>query len=434
MLDGFAITAIGILAVIAAVLGIVIVAKWQHRSLWAATPVVLWPTSTIYVQAAIVAVLAIGTVIGSRSRIHETKRPILLFLGFALCMVIVLIVHGPPEVVEPAAARNLLIAMLLGIAVVPITALQRPPLIPSLKALALSGAAVSVYVLATYGVLGGRVASETHNPNAIGLAASLAFLSALGVALLTRRSRWILVAVPSLMLFAGTQNRSGLIVIAVGAVLLWLLQRTSRTRVVGAMVVLSAAPFVIDIVLASQSALFSRRQTVNFGVEARFEVLSLALRLAIEHPFLGVGWRHFTDESLRTLDVALNTHNDYALVAAEGGLLAFVLFVGIVVRGLTFRDPTKEGRALQALALAAGLTLFFGNMITDFRVTWPLWVLIGMAWSSTRDRERPNSAANERLGINAGSPDSLGTLQTDRVDLAPKVVRFRAARQVDAPE
>lgn len=397
---------LGIAAAGLCILGVALVARYQHVSLWVATPLLLWPSNTVYVQAVVFGVLALGTLIGSRSRLMETRKPILLFLGFAVVMTLGFFMHGHAVITKPDEARNSFIMMLLSVAVIPITALQRPPLLRTLQVLGCSGAAASVYILATYEEQGGRVASETHNPDAIGLAAALAVLATAAIVMLTRRYRWLWIAAPSLMLFLQAQTRSAFVVLTIGFLLLWLLRRASPVRVAIALFGAAAAPFVIDLAMSLQRTLFSERDARYLEVQSRFDVLLLAGRLIVENPISGVGWRHFTDHSKESLGVVINAHNDYALIAAEGGLVAFALFAGLVLRVLTFRDSTSEGRLLRALVIAACATLAFGNLITDLRLTWAVWLLLGIAWSSARNKGRhpaPTAPGEAAYGISAHS-------------------------------
>lgn len=415
-MDEFTITAIVVIGAVAGCFGIAAIARWQHRALWIATPILLWPTSSIYVQSTIVVLLILGTLIGSRKHLRGATKPFAIFSAFVVWMLFIFVLHGAPVVVDADAARNHFIAMLLSIVMVPVVALQRPPLLGTLKALALSGAAVSLFVFLTYGETAGRVSSETHNPNAIGLAAALALLASTAVAMLSRSPLWLMLTVPSLLVFVGSQNRSGLIVIVVGSVLLWLLQRTGPIRIVGAATLVIVAPFAVDFALSSQRLLFSERETQNFEVSAREAVLGLAIRLTAEHPFFGVGYRHFSDYSGFQLGLFLNTHNDYARIAAEGGVIAILLLGGLVIRVLTFRDPSREGHVLRALTIAACLTLAFGNLITDFRVTWALWVLLGMCWVESRNPSKHLRGAKRKAPAERISEPAVGvTTQGSRL-------------------
>ena len=391
-LDTPATVLLGILLVVLSGFGVAIVARHQHVSLWVATPVILWPSGNVYVQAPIIGILALGTLIGSRSRLRETRKPILLFLGFAIVMTLGLIFHGVPMTVTPDEQRNSFIAMLLSVSVIPIVALQRTPLLTTLKVVALSSALISVYILITYQVVGGRVSSETHNSDAIGLAAALGILTSIGALILTRKFRWFLVSIPSIALFVEAQTRAALVILGVGLLLLWLFHNASPTRIAIAILVLAAAPFLPDLVLAMERALFSQRDTQYLEVQSRVDVLLLAGRLIVENPISGIGWRHFTDESLQTIGVVINAHNDYALIGAEGGMVALALLAGLVLRSVTFRDPTAGGHVLRALAIAAAAALLFGNLITDLRVTWVIWILLGIAWSSQRSKTAHPSA------------------------------------------
>lgn len=371
---------------------VAVVARYKHVALWCAIPLLLWPTMPIQLKVAVVAVLGVGTVLGSLSRLRLARKPIWLYVGFVAVMTFGFLVHAPPVTATPSEARNSFIALLLNLALVPVIALSRPPFVTTLKVLGLSGVVASAYLLRYSETVGSRVGLVDYNSDVLGTAAALAILALVAVFAATGERRWLPPAVLPLALFLAAQTRSALVILVLGLGLFWLLRRASPVRVVVVCVMLAAIPFLAKAALAGERILFASRDARHLEVQSRIDTLKLALKTAVENPLLGVGWRHFTDESLQHLGFVINAHNDYALIAAEGGLIALVLFAGLMLRAVTFRDATREGTALRAVLIAALAGLAFGNLVTDLRVMLSVWVLLGLAWASHRN---PGSALSD---------------------------------------
>jgi O-antigen ligase len=381
------------LALILAAYAVVIVSRHQHLALWLSIPVLMWPTTPAEAQAGIVLLLLAGTLIGSRARIRTSAKPLLLAVGFAAVMTTTYVVHGAPATVVPTEARNSFILMLVSVAVIPIATLMRPPLVGTLKAFAVAGAAGSVYVLLAGVYLGGRITMPTYNADAIGKFAALTLLAAISIVALGGRRRWLLLGLPSVVLFMAAQTRAALVVLVLGLGLMWMLRRGGPIRVVIVLVFLALVPLMSAVAVPLQRLLFAQRDANFLEVQSRVDVLQLALEQFRDHPLLGVGWRHFTDKSLESLGVIINAHNDYALIAAEGGIFAIALLLGLMARAITFRtDDRVTAAVLRSILIAAAATMAFGNLITDLRVVLPLWVLLGIAWSMESRRGQASRA------------------------------------------
>lgn len=123
------------------------------------------------------------------------------------------------------------------------------------------------------------------------------------------------------------------------------------------------------------------------GGNGRFERWSIAIDVWKEHPFLGVGMGQIRYYS-PIHDV---THNTYLENLAEGGLFAFVLFLGMVIMYLvaSYRYYKKSG---VVLFLVTGIA-FLINMNTvsqyDYRIMLTLFILFFVKYKQIEKCPQP---------------------------------------------
>lgn len=380
--------AMGVFAIVA----IVLVASRPAHALLAFIPVAMWPNQPEVAGLPLVfglsALLVLGIALGSIGRLRENRKLILLSVGFAAVMAAAFLNHGPPTGVLPSEQRNHLLAFLLGVALVPAAALARPSLTATLRVVAVSATAASAYTFLFADRVAGRALFADYNSDVLGCAAAFGILAVAAVARMERRPAWWLLMPAPVLAFMAAQTRSALVVLAVGLLATWLLTRPGPGRVAAICIGLAVIPFMIGPALAFQRALFSGRDARYLEIESRVEALRLAGSLVRENPLLGVGYRHFPDEAVRNLGVAINAHNDFALLAAENGLPALLLFLCILARVFTFRLPDVRAQAIvRGLMIAAFAAFVFGNVMTDLRMTTPGWVLLGLAWTWPTKRD-----------------------------------------------
>jgi O-antigen ligase len=244
-----------------------------------------------------------------------------------------------------------------------------------LRLLSVTGGISSAYLLSTGVVTGGRLATEELNPNSVGHVAALAFLAAGGTFLASRRLWWLACAAPGAALVVLSQSRGALLVVAVGALVPWVFRRFSAGRMVLAASTTVTAYAAWPLVTTALSRILSSR--IHAESDARVEVLQLSGRAAFENPLTGLGWRNFPDFSARYLGVALNTHNEYARVAAEAGVLALIVLVTLAVMGLRRKAQDREDWALRSLLLGGLTALTFANSLSSLAICAPLWVALG---------------------------------------------------------
>ncbi len=250
-----------------------------------------------------------------------------------------------------------------------------------------------------------RASSDGSNANRLAFVSVFA-LAIIGHAVLTVRSNAarvlgglaIAVLVLTVVLTASRSGALGLVILALALMTRARVRLRTRVLCVAALVVITV------LVLAVVPAAFVDRLT-NFNTEAdvgastslagRANLASIALRMAIEHPFLGVGYGSFR---LATFEggvpgVTRDPHNSYLLALAEGGLVLFVPFAILfwvtwrqlsAMRRLAAERPVPGlGWLVEAVQTVFALLLFF-SLFADLWQAVYLFLVIGMAASMRR--------------------------------------------------
>ena len=127
---------------------------------------------------------------------------------------------------------------------------------------------------------------------------------------------------------------------------------------------------------AAVGALSGESAQGESSVEHRVSLKYKALRVAVEHPFAGVGIGNFTPYVFRTQGESQSTHDNYLDVLVGTGLPGFVLYYSIfvwlwVIAGRLRRSPFVSDGEIALLAMT--------RMFIVFRATWDLFDNTG--WS-----------------------------------------------------
>ena len=121
---------------------------------------------------------------------------------------------------------------------------------------------------------------------------------------------------------------------------------------------------------------FFNRLTYNIGstekqldlTSERNVLWSLAFRLFLQHPVLGIGWGHFHDNLPEELSHLDNVHNNYLQLLCETGIVGFLLvmvplilvFIETIRRIRINRRKTNREPLVMALNIASfGMQIFF---------------------------------------------------------------------------
>lgn len=165
--------------------------------------------------------------------------------------------------------------------------------------------------------------------------------------------------------------------------------RLLRHKVLIALAILVAALVLPGTLDSVENDLTGSRTSTELtaNTEVRKQAALLAVRVALDHPFRGIGYGMFPDYARTSsiLGIYINTHNDYLRLAAEAGIVALVLFVALLWLGLA-RRYAADHAILQSLGVAYSVGLLFANTLTDLLVSAPFWVSLGclLAHSSHR--------------------------------------------------
>lgn len=172
-----------------------------------------------------------------------------------------------------------------------------------------------------------------------------------------------------------------------GAILTWLLlmpfalwagfRATRNKRAVLAILVIALAGYLGT---ANLLGLGIGHRTLNLeqdaSTSARLQLWKSTAEIAKDHPFTGTGWGTFVSQYPAYRDPRENTtagfyaHNDYLQLAAEGGIPALVLMLGILAslllqlkRSLAFKENPQ---ALEATGLLLGSLVLFIHASVNF--------------------------------------------------------------------
>ena len=245
-----------------------------------------------------------------------------------------------------------------------------------------------------------------NDPNAAGSYYALIATPAIWLAL--RKRWWVIVALPPLLLalwFAG--SRSALASVVIGLLVAWTLSRPNiswpRVAVVfGAAIALAiyAAWKSGDVQMPAEAALSYRQ-----------EFASIALRMARDNPWFGVGvteFKHATIAYLRADHLEIlapfggeNAHNNFLQILGELGLTGFLAFMWLLARPAVdlWRAARARAATLPIAALAAGVIAFLlsclgGHPLLITQVLFAFFLVFGI-FAGTLP-QRPPSAPGAR--------------------------------------
>jgi O-antigen ligase len=142
--------------------------------------------------------------------------------------------------------------------------------------------------------------------------------------------------------------------------------------------------------------------TAASSTTERLEVWIEGLEMVRAFPTLGVGYAQFTEHH------PLTAHNSVLLAAAEGGLIAAMLWTAVIYVSLkiplqVLRDVDQPGGAVArtwALALLASTAAAtVGCMFLSFNYHFVLWIYVGMTASLATCVARHQPSFRVRFGV-----------------------------------
>jgi O-antigen ligase len=292
--------------------------------------------------------------------------------------------HSERLTIWPLELKMLAVIVLLGVAFLPIAAIPddtihvlqdtflkvvcifvlminiirtRERLRLMLRLVVLCGAVLSIFAInsyisgdfATRGIrIAGAVGGMFGNPNDLATSFDLLLPLAVTLAFMAKGVGRAIYLTCALLLSIGvvvTFSRSGFLgFLAVGAVLLWKLGRSNR--------MLAAVAFLAIIAFFAFAAPggYGQRITSIFNIQSdptgsaqmRRDHLDRALRVALLHPFIGVGMGNYHIYSLQEQ----RAHNSYLEISAElgvAGLIAYLILIFAPLRALRRIERQSRG-------------------------------------------------------------------------------------------
>jgi O-antigen ligase len=252
-----------------------------------------------------------------------------------------------------------------------------------------------------------RVNSVFWDPSIYGRFLVLAILSALVLLLFRVRPRWdlplvaIIVATWVGLLFSFSQSSFAALVVGVAAaaVLAWRWRAFGAIALVGAVMVAVGftSPQFEDV---RRSVFGTSTSSLNQATSGRTKLVGNGVRIALEHPLVGVGVGGFRDAYVERLELkrappSAASHNTPVTVAAETGLIGLGLFAWLVATGLYV--ALHGNRASETLAAKTGVvaglgilailvhSLFYNAFFEDPMI-WGLFALAALA-AATKQRQ-----------------------------------------------
>ncbi len=221
---------------------------------------------------------------------------------------------------------------------------------------------------------------QSRRQRALWAAAALA--CGLGLVIQDRRSGMLALPLMLATLLvasqSGTTRRAAAIAaVLAGTVLAGLAVEPVRTRFAQGWVELQAYRSTGDV-------------ATSMGMRAR--LLDQTWQMVREHPVIGHGvgsWRGLWRERVQggeLLEAHTTPHNEYLLVAQQGGVIGLMLFVAAIAAGLRAawrRGPAGHGVLMVWVAFA--LAALFNAALRDAKIALPLMLLGVLAWASTRE-------------------------------------------------
>jgi hypothetical protein len=215
------------------------------------------------------------------------------------------------------------------------------------------------------------------------------------LAITVARQRWLIVAVIAvdLLVLMLTQNRSALMAAIMGGALLVALayQRSSlvgrlwwwMAAAAGGVVLLFALPFLLEHVFMVDDP----RRGIASGGTGRAAAWAQAWQVFLQHPLLGVGYRHHEDY----ITAASSAHQAYLATAADMGvigLLTYLIFLGVGIGAGLYKAIVHRSRghaALTALLVGYAVQGFAEQRAINFANSISLMVIMAVALQSRLD-------------------------------------------------
>ena len=265
--------------------------------------------------------------------------------------------------------------------------------------------------------IGRSTGSALGDPNDLSLV--LAFPLSFAVALILTPGTGILsrmLGVSGFLTIAwavmATQSRGGLLGMVAVCAIFAARRIKSRALLITVGVIGVMGLFAVAGISGRSSGGAAEGGLVDESSEGRLEAWKAAFRMAVAHPFTGVGLNNYVANYYEYSDwwegFAKAVHSTWFSVLAEGGFIAFGIFITLIVsvfkittRAVRVCSPQATGSAYQpnaygmASAVQAGMAGFVvsGTFLTQ-GFTWPVYILLALTVAIGRYSDRVQAASN----------------------------------------
>lgn len=275
-----------------------------------------------------------------------------------------------------------------------------------------AGIIFSIYVIMYYGIgeyfskliNGERVGEEINNVNAIGLQTAISVIIAIFYALYENKKRYFILAIIPLIVSLGTGSRKVIVLIVLGAILLFILKREEKINIIKTLkkvtiFAIIVACFVFIAQLPMFSTVFDRfEMTINSitgkgKVDNSTEERSLFVRAGLEQffekPILGIGIANSNYITMRVAGWSTYLHNNFVELLSTTGIVGFLLYYSVYfyiiincIKMLKFKDKYVN---LVMIIFLVNLVLDYGT-VTYYSKTTYVYILLGLITIERRKR------------------------------------------------
>ena len=214
-----------------------------------------------------------------------------------------------------------------------------------IKTLAWSGVVLAVYVLMTNGIdsyisglqSGDRMGLEGANENSVGLTAGFSALISLWYAICRKKYGYFILAALSVFVALGTGSRKVLIMLAIGIVMMFLLNGNKKKRLI-TLIECAAVILILYAVLQlpifnviterfdSMITILQGGESSEGSMQKRMEMVAIGWEQFCKTPFFGIGLNNSSVLTYEALGWAVYLHNNYIELLACVGLIGFALY------------------------------------------------------------------------------------------------------------
>ena len=182
----------------------------------------------------------------------------------------------------------------------------------------------------------------------------------------------------SIALFA-TASRGGMLTwVLLLPIMLWAAYRQTKSKqLIATVLVIVALAYVCSAqLLHSDIANRTFQLSNDASTSARFMMWNSTIKIALDYPLIGTGWGTFASyypayrSPLENTTSGVVAHNDYLQFAAEGGFIAMLLFMGVMI-GILLQlrknmKRTANEASFESTALLLGVLAIFIHAAVNF--------------------------------------------------------------------